>query len=123
MIIQPAASTNCWLKLLMQGAPTAELDGATNGRGMALFAEAAWAVALGRRIILPIDALTMKARDVTLSGGTLKGVPSLDVTAFEALRRSIAEAEAALHWGEVHFARASMSPRPALGGRIWPPAS
>jgi PAS domain S-box-containing protein len=91
------------------------------GGGMVLLAAAAWAAALGRRIILPIDALTRKAADVTRVGGTLQGLPSSGVTEFEALRSNIAEAEAALRRGEARFARALEAAR--VGAWDWDPAT
>jgi PAS domain S-box-containing protein len=97
------------------------LVGLAIGGGIALLAAAAGAAALGRRIILPVDALTRKARGVTHSGGTLQGLPPSGVTEFEALRCSIAEAEAALRESEARFVRAVEAAR--VGTWDWDPVA
>jgi PAS domain S-box-containing protein len=112
-VAQPAAAYRAsWQRPLL---------GLTIGGSMALLAAAAWAAALGRRIILPVDALTQKARDVTRSGGTLQGLPPSGVTEFEALQGSIAEAEAALRGSEARFLRALKAAR--VGAWDWDPAA
>ncbi|WP_424139570.1 HWE histidine kinase domain-containing protein [Roseomonas chloroacetimidivorans] len=112
-VAQPAAAYRAsWQRPLL---------GLGIGGGMVLLAAAAWAAALGRRIILPVDALTRKARDVTRGGGTLQGLPPSGVTEFEALRASIAEAEAALRRGEARFVRALEAAR--VGAWDWDPTA
>ncbi|MHB0728477.1 HWE histidine kinase domain-containing protein [Roseomonas mucosa] len=112
-VAQPAAAYRAsWQRPLL---------GLGIGGGMVLLAAAAWAAALGRRIIVPVDALTRKARDVTRGGGTLQGLPPSGVTEFEALRGSIAEAEAALRRGEARFVRALEAAR--VGAWDWDPAA
>jgi PAS domain S-box-containing protein len=82
------------------------LVGLAIGAAIALLVAAATAMALGRRIMRPINVLTRKAMDVTSHGGTLQGLPPFAIDEFEALRNSIAEAESALREGEDRFARA-----------------
>ncbi|WP_424140499.1 sensor histidine kinase [Roseomonas chloroacetimidivorans] len=112
-VAQPAAAYRAsWQRPLL---------GLGIGGGMVLLAATAWAAALGHRIVVPIDALTRKARDVTSAGGTLQGLPPSGVTEFEALRASIAEAEAALRRGEARFARALEAAR--VGAWDWNPTA
>jgi PAS domain S-box-containing protein len=82
------------------------LIGLAFGAAIALLVAAATAIALGRSIMRPINALTRRAIDVTRHGGTLQGLPPFAVDEFEALRVSIAAAESALREGEDRFARA-----------------
>ncbi|MCG7360540.1 PAS domain-containing protein [Roseomonas sp. ACRSG] len=91
------------------------------GGGIVLLAAAACAAALGRRIIVPVDVLIRKAREITHGGGTLQGLPTSDVTEFEALRGSITEAEAALRKGEARFVRALEAAR--VSAWNWDPAT
>lgn len=91
------------------------------GGGMVLLAAAACAAALGRRIIIPVDVLIRKARKITHGRGTLQGLPASHVTEFEALRGSIAEAEAALRRGEARFVRALEAAR--VGAWNWDPVT
>jgi PAS domain S-box-containing protein len=112
-VAQPAAAYRAsWQRPLL---------GLGIGGGVVLLAAAALAAALGRRIILPIDALTRAAGDVTRAGGTLQGLPSSGVAEFEALRSNIAAAEAALRQGEARFARALEAAR--VGAWDWDPAT
>jgi PAS domain S-box-containing protein len=97
------------------------LLGLVLGGGMVLLAAAACAAALGRRIIVPVDVLIRKARKITRGGGTLQGLPASHVTEFEALRGSIAEAEAALRRGEARFIRALEAAR--VGAWNWDPVT
>lgn len=91
------------------------------GGALAMLAAALGAAAFGRRIILPVDALTRKARNVARNGDTLMGVPPSGVTEFEALRGGIAEAEIALRTGEARFLRAAKAAR--LSAWDWDPAA
>jgi PAS domain S-box-containing protein len=91
------------------------------GGGMVLLATAVGAAALGRRIIVPVDVLTQKARKITHGGGTLQGLPASHVTEFEALRGSIAEADLALRRGEARFVRALEAAR--VGAWNWDPVT
>jgi PAS domain S-box-containing protein len=95
------------------------LIGLAIGAVIALLVAAATAIALGRRIMRPINALTRKATDVTRHGGTLQGLPPFAIDEFEALRSSIAEAESALREGEDRFARAVESAQ--VGTWNWDP--
>jgi PAS domain S-box-containing protein len=85
-ILAPAvASRASWLRpLLSLGL----------GGSLALLAAGLGAAAFGRRIILPVNALTLQARDVIENRSTRHAVVPSTVVELEALQRSIADAAA-----------------------------
>ncbi|MCI0754981.1 PAS domain-containing protein [Teichococcus vastitatis] len=87
-ILAPAAASRAsWLRPLMS---------LGLGGSLALLAAALGAAAFGRRIIVPVNALTLQAGDVIKGRSTHRAVVPSTVLEFEVLGRSIADADTIL---------------------------